>query len=127
MDDVAAALGDQGNLGPGSPAEIGAGVRRDSAKLLHGIERDPEDAGKSGMVLLIVDVDSVERDIGLIALTAVYGSAPEVVLLGRIGLAKVGDARLQREQTDHVAGFERQLSDRLVSDGVADGSVRCVQ
>src|SRR5438094_701752 len=126
MDGIGAALGDERDLCARAVAVLGAGVGGDCAELLDRVEGDTEDAGKGGAVLLVVHVDTVESDGGLVALAAIDAATAEIVLVGGIGLAEVGDAGLQRKQADDVTGFERQLRDYPVPDSMADGGVRGV-
>ncbi len=123
MDDVGATLGDQADLRPRSLAKLGAGVGGYGPEFLNGIERHAQHAGECGTILLVVDIHAVERHIGLVALAAVYCAAAEIVLILRVRLAEVGDARLKRKQADHVTRLEGQLGDRTVADGVPDGGV----
>ena len=79
VDDVATALGHHTDLCARGAAEIRTGVSSDGAEFLYRIERNTQHAGESTAVLLIVDVDAVEHNIGLIRFPTVHRTATIVV------------------------------------------------
>ena len=117
---VRAGLGNQRNLRAGGATLIGVRVRRNDAKLLQRIGRGAQDAGECFVrhyvkpALLLVIVNAVEQDVGLIG-------APAIDITG------AGHARLQTEQADRISGVERQFLDAAVIKGIADGRVRRVE
>ena len=59
----------------GAATGVGIGIRGDGTKLLDRVERNAEHAGERAAVDLIVDVDAVQRHVGLVAFAAVHGAA----------------------------------------------------
>src|SRR5262249_9631986 len=103
VNQVRPALGDQCHLSTRGASEIRPGVAGDGAELLDRIQRDAQNAGECRAVLLVVDVDAIEHDIGLVALAPVYRAASIIVLLMRERFPKVSDAGLNGEEAHHVS------------------------
>src|SRR5208282_5831831 len=75
---VGSALGDQLHLGAGRSPRIRVGVRGGHAKLFDRVQGGTHRSLESKAVALVVIVDAVERDVGLVAASAVGGSGTRV-------------------------------------------------
>ena len=116
---VAAALAHQRDLTTGAASLVGVGVGRGGAQLLHGVRSDAQDA-VGLFLILVVDIHAVQRDVGLIVLAPVHGA---VDLAALNPTPEVGNAGLEEEQPDRVAGVKGQLGDGLGCDRVAERAV----
>ena len=110
MELVGAALGDERHLAARGASLVGALSRDGGAELLHGIERNRQHGIEARDAFVVVDVHAVEGDVVL-------------VRLGAEDLAAGGDARLEAQQRDDVAGLQRQGLDLAFGEGIADRSV----
>src|SRR5258708_39636322 len=70
---VRPAFGHECYLRTGGTSGIRVGVARGDAKIGNGILRVAQHASECEAVVLVVDVDTVQRDVGLIAASAVHG------------------------------------------------------
>ena len=126
MDAVGTALGHKCDLSGRRSAFIGPIIRGGDAELLHRIECDRQDGGE-GIAVLIVGRDAIDRDVALIAVGAVDGSASGIdVFVDALVIAGISYARLQAEQIRNVAALQRQLLDLILIKGVAQRCVRGV-
>src|SRR4030095_12367099 len=82
------------------------------------------DAREGEALLLVVDVDAVERDVRLVAARAV-DRARALVVVGVVRV-RLGDAGLEAEQVDDVAPLDRQLPDLGLAERVADRGILAV-
>ena len=121
---VGAALGQQLHLRAGRAPLVGACIGGGYAELFHGIQGGSQRARKGIALQLVVVVDAIQRDVGLVASRAVYGAATAVLV--QIHLIPVSDsnhARLQTQNGGGVASLKRQRGDLRLVEGVADGGV----
>src|SRR5579862_3329842 len=72
VDVVCAALCNQSDLSARGTASISCSIACRNTKFLQRIERGPQGAGKGETLSLIVVVDAIERDIGLVAARAIH-------------------------------------------------------
>ena len=78
---------------------------------------------------MVVVVDAIQRDIGLIAASAVgsAGASVDHIVDGRAGgRIGVGDASLQTKNLDRVAAFKRKFHDLLGLECISHGGVGSV-
>src|SRR5258708_14819867 len=84
------------------------------------------------MVLLVVYVNAVQGDVGLVRFATIDGSGAMIGARRAVGpqaggqLAQEGNAGLEREQADDVAPLKRQLGDSFSTDGVAQRGIGSV-
>src|ERR1035437_1126782 len=121
MEAVGARAGDQSDVCARTAAGVGAAVAGGGAELLHRVGGHAQDTGKGRAAGLRVDVGAVERNVRLVAPSAVDGTVAVVAA------AEVGDARLEREQVGDVARERRHFHHRLRGDDVAERSVNGVE
>src|SRR5258708_1680398 len=74
VESVGATLRDERHLGAGTAAQVRAGVGGGRAELLDRIEGDTQNARKWCMVLLVVYVNAVQGDVGLVRFATINGS-----------------------------------------------------
>ena len=76
----------------------------------------------------VVNVDTVEGNVALVAVRAVDRATAAVeVFVDVTAITGVGDASLEREEIRHVSGLDRQLLDLVFAEGVAERSVRSIE
>src|ERR1700756_4042558 len=100
MKDIGAALGDQGDLPAGGAALIGIVAHGCHAKLFDGVQSGAHGPLKGGAANLIVIVDAVERNVGLVTAAAVQGAVSRV----NVGVDVVADEGDTRLQAEHASG-----------------------
>src|ERR1019366_1091713 len=129
MEAVGARAGDQSDFRARTAAGVGAAVAGGGAELLHRVGGHAQDTGKGRAAGLRGDVGAVERNVRLVAPSAVDGAVAVVAVVARTvaPAGEVGDARLEREQVGDVARERRQFHDRLRGDDVAERSVNGVE
>lgn len=121
---IRAAFGDQLHLGAGRTPLIRISVRRCHAKFFNGIESRAQRACKRIPGCLVIIIDSVERQIGLVAAAAIHGATAAVTR--KVHLAAIRDrydAGLQTQNACGIPPFEWQsrnfrLVERISNRGV---------
>src|SRR4029079_4017709 len=88
-------------------------VGRRDEKLFHSIRTDAQHRAKRVAGLLLVHVNAIERDVGLVAATA-----------GDVSVRS--DGRLQAQQVRNVTSVERELRDLLGNEVVSKTAVLSV-
>src|SRR6202041_2196088 len=68
---VGAALGHQRDLGSTGIAGVGVGVGGGDPEFLDGIRRNIQDTGKSVTIILVVNPDTIQRNVRLVAAQAI--------------------------------------------------------
>src|SRR5882762_2356984 len=113
MEIVGAALGHQGHLCAGGASHVSVATVGGHAEFLQGIERSPQGSAESIAAELIVVVETVPGDVGLIAAPAGHSAAAAVI--GLIDLtADVGDTGLQAEYLDRIRPSDGTSASGLV-------------
>src|SRR5215472_16444328 len=127
MNIVCATLGDEGDLTSGGAAGVGSGIACGHAKFLKRIESGAQSAGKSKSLRLIVVVDAIERDVGLVAAGAIDRSATAIgSRTDMTTIACVRDACLQAEDAGRFAALEGEIGDLICVEGVSEAGVLSV-
>jgi hypothetical protein len=96
MKGVGAALGDQRDLTSGGATLVGIVACGRDAKLLDGIESGANGAFEGGAANLVVVVDTIESDVGLIAAATIQGAVARINVVVDL-VSDKGDAWLQAE------------------------------
>ncbi len=110
METVCPALGDQRHLGSRTGTLIGVVVGRCYPELLDRIKSGRQHRSKGIPVGLVVHVDTVERDVALIAARTIHGAIARVLVPVDIRtVAGVGDPGLQAQQIRNIAALQRDL------------------
>src|SRR6202020_2832273 len=112
MPTVGSTLGDQLNLRARRAPFIGVRVRGSYAEFFDRIQGGAHGSLKGKAVFLIVVVDAVECDIGLVAAASVNGAAAGIghgVNRSALGRTCIGDTGLQTQHLDGVAAFEGEF------------------
>ena len=122
MKGVGAALGDQRDLTSGGAALIGIVACCGDTKLFDGIERGANGAFEGGAANLVVVVDTVENNVGLVAAAAIESAVACVNVVVDV-VADERDARLQAEDSGGIAAFEGKRQDLVRVEGIAKGCV----
>jgi hypothetical protein len=120
---VRSALGHERNLRSRTAATIRVGIAGGHAELLDGILRHAQDAGECITFVLVVYIDAIERDVGLVAAGAIHTAAARVVVTVTGILTEEGHTRLQAQQLDHISAFERKHIDLALVEGIAERGV----
>src|SRR5580692_2187492 len=123
---IGAALGDEGNLSAGRTALISICADRRYTKLLDGIQCGTYRTLKSVAGGLTIVVDTVQRNIGLIAAAAVKRAVARVnvgVASDILISADIDHARLEAQYLCSIAAFKGQCQNLAGIEGVTE---RCV-
>ena len=128
MEIVGAALGHQGDLRARRSSFVRVVVRGRDPELLHRIRGHRQHRRERVPFRVRVDIHPVQRDVALIAVSPIHGSAPRVVVCVDVRtIAGIRDACLQRKQIRYVAPFHRQLLDLVLVKSVSQRSIRGIQ
>src|SRR6266702_3904106 len=132
MPRVGAASGDEGYLSTRARSFFGVVICGGDAKFLDGVLSDRQDGGEGVTAVLVVDVDTVEGNVALIATSAIDGAVTGVLILvsierGAESISGKSYPCLQAEEFRNVAAVERQLLDLRFREGSSQGGVHQIQ
>ena len=125
MKGIGAALGHQRYLCAGGTARVGIGIAGGNAEFLNGVLCVSKHARERIPLALIVDVNAVQRHVGLVAARPVDGTAARIPV-GIDLIPKVGNAGLQAQKLDDVSALNRKLFHLPGFKRAAERRIRCV-
>src|SRR5208282_4818433 len=79
------------------------------------------------MSALVVNLDSVQSHVALVASRSVHGAVARVTYRNIAPVPQVGHARLEAQQVWNIAAFHRQLLHLILTEGNTERGARCVQ
>ena len=118
---VGATLGHQIHLRPRRTAGIGIGIASGYAKFLQGIQSGAQGAFECRPLCLIVVVNAIQGDVGLVAAGAAHRPPAAVETL--VNVAHENYSGLQAKNARRIAALERQSLNARGGYGVADGGI----
>ena len=102
MKGVGAALGHQRDLSAAGITGVGIGIGRGDSEFLHRVRRYVQNTLKSVAIILVIDANSVERDVGLVTAHTVDGSATCICILIH-PISQVRHPGLKAEQLNYAS------------------------
>ena len=107
---------------PGRTAGIGIGIASGYAKFLQGVQGGAQGAFECRPLCLIVVVNAIQGDVGLVAAGSAHRPSAAVETLVNF-FAHENHSGLQAKNARRIAAFERQRLYTRGGDGVADGGI----
>ena len=124
MNGVGSLLGDERDLRARGTSFVRVAVAGGDTKLLQRVERGPERTLEGVPKKLVMVIEAVEAEVGLIAARAAYRTAAAVVgLVDLFAGADVSDAGLQAQNGCRITSFRGQSQQLPFIEGVPDRSV----